>query len=302
MIEFATPIEVAGPAVDIVGSGGDRAHTVNISTMAAIVVAAAGARVVKHGNRAATSACGAADVLEALGVVLGLAPEYQQQVIDRTGIGFLFAAHYHPALRLRGCGPQRARRSHDLQLPRPVGQSGPADRPGGRRRGRPDGGADGRGLRGPRQSRHGDARRRRAGRADDDDDVNGLALRRRPGHPDRAGSCGPWAGARAAAGPGRRRRGRQRAGGARPACRQAGSGPRHRGPERGRGSARRCRSEAGRLGRSARGPSWTGRTRRSAPAPRRRSWPSGSRLLSPSDRARFRANRRTLKRILAHLT
>jgi anthranilate phosphoribosyltransferase len=99
MIEFATPIEVAGPAVDIVGSGGDRAHTVNISTMAAIVVAAAGARVVKHGNRAATSACGAADVLEALGVVLGLAPEYQQQVIERTGIGFLFAAHYHPALR-----------------------------------------------------------------------------------------------------------------------------------------------------------------------------------------------------------
>jgi anthranilate phosphoribosyltransferase len=99
MIEFATPIEVAGPAVDIVGSGGDRAHTVNISTMAAIVVAAAGARVVKHGNRAATSACGAADVLEALGVVLGLAPEYQQRVIERTGIGFLFAAHYHPALR-----------------------------------------------------------------------------------------------------------------------------------------------------------------------------------------------------------
>jgi anthranilate phosphoribosyltransferase len=99
MIEFATPIEVAGPAVDIVGSGGDRAHTVNISTMAAIVVAAAGARVVKHGNRAATSACGAADVLEALGVVLGLAPEYQQQVIERTGIGFLFAPHYHPALR-----------------------------------------------------------------------------------------------------------------------------------------------------------------------------------------------------------
>jgi anthranilate phosphoribosyltransferase len=99
MLEFATPIEVAGPAVDIVGSGGDRAHTVNISTMAAIVVAAAGARVVKHGNRAATSACGAADVLEALGVVLGLAPEYQQQVIERTGIGFLFAAHYHPALR-----------------------------------------------------------------------------------------------------------------------------------------------------------------------------------------------------------
>jgi anthranilate phosphoribosyltransferase len=99
MIEFATPIEIGGPAVDIVGSGGDRSNTVNISTMAAIVAAAAGARVVKHGNRAASSACGAADVLEALGVVLDLAPEVQQQVVDQVGIGFLFAAQYHPALR-----------------------------------------------------------------------------------------------------------------------------------------------------------------------------------------------------------
>jgi anthranilate phosphoribosyltransferase len=99
MIEFATPIEIGGPAVDVVGSGGDRSNTVNISTMAAIVAAAAGARVVKHGNRAASSACGAADVLEALGVVLDLAPEVQPQVVDRVGIGFLFAAQYHPALR-----------------------------------------------------------------------------------------------------------------------------------------------------------------------------------------------------------
>ena len=99
MIEFATPIEIGGPAVDVVGSGGDRSNTVNISTMAAIVAAAAGARVVKHGNRASSSACGAADVLEALGVVLDLAPEVQPQVVDRVGIGFLFAAQYHPALR-----------------------------------------------------------------------------------------------------------------------------------------------------------------------------------------------------------
>ena len=99
MIEFATPIEIGGPAVDVVGSGGDRSNTVNISTMAAIVAAAAGARVVKHGNRAASSACGAADVLEALGVVLDLTSEAQQQVVDQVGIGFLFAAHYHPALR-----------------------------------------------------------------------------------------------------------------------------------------------------------------------------------------------------------
>ena len=102
MIEFATPIEIGGPAVDVVGSGGDRANTVNISTMAAIVAAAAGAKVVKHGNRAASSACGAADVLEALGVVLDLAPEAQQQVVDQVGIGFLFAPLYHPALRHAG--------------------------------------------------------------------------------------------------------------------------------------------------------------------------------------------------------
>ncbi|MET1004521.1 MAG: anthranilate phosphoribosyltransferase [Propionibacteriaceae bacterium] len=99
MIDFATPIEIPGPAVDVVGSGGDRANTVNVSTMAAIVAAGAGVRVVKHGNRAASSACGAADVLEALGVVLDLTPEQQQQVVDRSGIGFLFAPRYHPALR-----------------------------------------------------------------------------------------------------------------------------------------------------------------------------------------------------------
>lgn len=102
MLEFCTPIEVLAPAVDIVGSGGDRANTVNVSSMAAIVAAGAGARVVKHGNRSASSACGTADVLEELGVVLNLTPERQQQVIAEVGIGFLFAAHYHPALRHAG--------------------------------------------------------------------------------------------------------------------------------------------------------------------------------------------------------
>jgi anthranilate phosphoribosyltransferase len=106
MLEFATPISVPGPAVDVVGSGGDRMNTVNISTMAAIVAAAAGATVVKHGNRAASSACGAADVLEALGIVLDLTPDAQQRVVAEVGIGFLFAPHYHPALR--HAGPIRA--------------------------------------------------------------------------------------------------------------------------------------------------------------------------------------------------
>ena len=99
MLDRATPISVAGPLVDLVGTGGDRAHTVNISTMGAIVAAAAGARVAKHGNRAATSACGAADVLEALGVVIDLPPESSAALVDEVGIAVLFAALYHPALR-----------------------------------------------------------------------------------------------------------------------------------------------------------------------------------------------------------
>ena len=99
MIDFATPVELGGPAVDVVGTGGDQAGTVNISTMAAVVAAAAGARVVKHGNRAASSACGSADVLEALGVVLDLPPETQQGVLDEAGIAFLFAPLYHAGLR-----------------------------------------------------------------------------------------------------------------------------------------------------------------------------------------------------------
>jgi anthranilate phosphoribosyltransferase len=123
MIEFATPIEIGGPAVDVVGSGGDRSNTVNISTMAAIVAAAAGARVVKHGNRAASSACGAADVLEALGVVLDLSPAAQQEVVDQVGIGFLFAAHYHPALR--HAGPMR----RELGIPTTFNFLGPLANP-----------------------------------------------------------------------------------------------------------------------------------------------------------------------------
>src|ERR1700753_172651 len=74
MLAHATPISIPGPVADLVGTGGDGTHTVNISTMATIVGAAAGVPMVKHGNRAASSACGAADVLEALGVVIDLPP------------------------------------------------------------------------------------------------------------------------------------------------------------------------------------------------------------------------------------
>ncbi|MEU8194807.1 anthranilate phosphoribosyltransferase [Microbispora amethystogenes] len=102
MFELATPLTVEGPVLDIVGTGGDRAHTVNVSTMAAIVAAAAGARVVKHGNRAASSLCGAADVLERLGVALDLAPQITARVAVEAGIAFCFAPLYHSALRFTG--------------------------------------------------------------------------------------------------------------------------------------------------------------------------------------------------------
>ncbi|MFG2191207.1 anthranilate phosphoribosyltransferase [Streptomyces sp. NPDC048639] len=99
MYEHANVIDVPGPNVDIVGTGGDRAKTVNISTMSAIVVAGTGARVVKHGNRAASSASGASDVLEKLGVNLDLSPERVAEVAGEAGITFCFAVKFHPALR-----------------------------------------------------------------------------------------------------------------------------------------------------------------------------------------------------------
>src|SRR3954449_11407191 len=91
MLEHALKITVSGRAVDTCGTGGDRAHTVNISTMAALVVRGAGGTVVKHGNRAASSACGSADLLEALGVVVDLPPAAVSSCIEQTRIGFCFA-------------------------------------------------------------------------------------------------------------------------------------------------------------------------------------------------------------------
>jgi anthranilate phosphoribosyltransferase len=91
--------ESARDAVDVVGTGGDRAHTVNISTMAAMVVAGAGIRVVKHGNRAASSLCGAADLLEHLGVPLDLGPAEVARCVADAGIAFCFAPRFHSGLR-----------------------------------------------------------------------------------------------------------------------------------------------------------------------------------------------------------
>ncbi|MER7839264.1 anthranilate phosphoribosyltransferase [Streptomyces sp. NPDC096040] len=102
MYQHANVIEVPGRTVDIVGTGGDGAKTVNISTMSALVVAGTGAKVVKHGNRAASSASGASDVLEKLGVNLDLTPQRVAEVAEEAGITFCFAVKFHPALRHAG--------------------------------------------------------------------------------------------------------------------------------------------------------------------------------------------------------
>ncbi|MGC9373375.1 MAG: anthranilate phosphoribosyltransferase, partial [Thermovirgaceae bacterium] len=100
MREKATPVRVnSSVVVDVVGTGGDRKGTFNISTAAAFVVAGAGVPVAKHGNRAVSSLCGSADVLEALGVPFFAEPDTVSGCIDRTGFGFLFAPAFHKAMR-----------------------------------------------------------------------------------------------------------------------------------------------------------------------------------------------------------
>ena len=106
MYAVATPLTIPGRALDVVGTGGDRSMSVNISTMAAIVAAGAGARVVKHGNRSASSQAGSADVLEALGIRLDLRPDQVARIAEEVGITFCFAAAFHPAMR-HAAGPRR---------------------------------------------------------------------------------------------------------------------------------------------------------------------------------------------------
>ncbi|MGE5595954.1 MAG: anthranilate phosphoribosyltransferase, partial [Hyphomicrobiales bacterium] len=105
MLRHAEPVPAEG-VIDLCGTGGDGADTFNVSTAAGIVAAAAGARVAKHGNRAASSKCGSADLLEHLGANLQLGGEAAAKVIDDCGFAFLFAQRYHPAMRHVG-GPRR---------------------------------------------------------------------------------------------------------------------------------------------------------------------------------------------------
>jgi anthranilate phosphoribosyltransferase len=130
MLRFAERVDVADVdgLIDTCGTGGDRAGTVNVSTMAALIAVGAGARVAKHGNRAASSQCGSADVLEALGVVIELGPDGVARCIREAGIGFCFAPRFHPALRF--VGPPR----RELGVPTTFNFLGPLANPAGVKR------------------------------------------------------------------------------------------------------------------------------------------------------------------------
>lgn len=123
ILEHARPLKLDSMALDIVGTGGDRFGTVNVSTMASVVAAAAGTPVIKHGNRAASSATGSSDVLNALGVRLDLDETAIEQVFAKCAITFLFAAHFHPGFK--HAGPVRA----ELAIPTVFNFLGPLCNP-----------------------------------------------------------------------------------------------------------------------------------------------------------------------------
>src|SRR5438132_2802272 len=102
MRRYSTSVDVPDGAIDTCGTGGDRSGTVNVSTMAALIAAGAGAKVVKHGNRAQSSQCGSGDVLEALGVAVDLGPAGVARCVEEAGVGFCLAPRYHPAMRFLG--------------------------------------------------------------------------------------------------------------------------------------------------------------------------------------------------------
>jgi len=140
MRDHGTAVDPGREVVDAVGTGGDRLGTINVTTLAALIAAGAGVPVVKHGNRAASSSVGTADVLEALGVAVDLGPLGVRRCVEEAGIGFCFAQRYHPAMRRAG----PVRRAHGVQRPRTAGQSGAGPRPTGGSQRSVHGRADGR--------------------------------------------------------------------------------------------------------------------------------------------------------------
>jgi anthranilate phosphoribosyltransferase len=123
VLEFANPVSPPAPVLDTCGTGGDRSGTLNISTLAAIAAAGAGATVAKHGNRAASSHCGSADLLEALGVRIDLDPAGVERCLAEAGIGFMFAPVFHPAFG--HAGPVR----RELRIPTSFNFLGPLTNP-----------------------------------------------------------------------------------------------------------------------------------------------------------------------------
>jgi anthranilate phosphoribosyltransferase len=123
MLSFALPVRAPEPVIDTCGTGGDRAGTFNISTIAALVVAGAGVPVAKHGNRAASSHCGSADLLEELGVKIDLDAAGVERCLAEAGIGFMFARTFHPAMA--HAGPVRA----ELKVPTVFNFLGPLTNP-----------------------------------------------------------------------------------------------------------------------------------------------------------------------------
>lgn len=128
MLAHAEPLAVDGDPVDVVGTGGDRLRSINVSTIAACIVAGAGVPVCKHGNRAASSSVGTADVLEALGVAVDLGPRGVARCVREAGMGFCFAPRFHPAMR--HAGPVRAQ----LGIPTVFNFLGPLANPARTRR------------------------------------------------------------------------------------------------------------------------------------------------------------------------
>ena len=196
MLDAAVTVDIGEPVVDTAGTGGDASGTFNISTTAALIAAGAGAKIAKHGNRAASSKTGSADLLEALGVRLDLPPEVTVQMVREIGFGFFFAPAYHPAMRHAGPVRRELGVRTVFNFLGPLGQPGSGHAPGAWGFRPPHGRTDDPGAGEPRgRGRLCLSRRGWPRRADNDGPVVHLPPQGRGDHPRRVHSRGLWRGA-----------------------------------------------------------------------------------------------------------